>query len=233
MLEVFSFRDPEKPYTVHAGLIYREADEVASKLEENDNIIQLEPRVLCMFLVWLYLGRICRPESDLPGAIWHMVHRGPHHRLEILHDNELADLFIFARQNGLRKLKNDIMTQLILQHEKTDTALAENAEMAVLGALGMKNKFYEFALIAQARYMWNMTADMAEMLERRHEHRLALRLDMSSTHDTTECKCAQLARADPEKRIFYFHEHHSLCETITCKRKLRALGAPDQASHYE
>ncbi|KAK4500559.1 hypothetical protein PRZ48_008748 [Zasmidium cellare] len=227
-IEVFSFSNLETPYTVHKGLISREARDVTRKLEGHDNVIKIEPQPLLVFLAWLYLGRICRPQNDLSDTISYAVHHGPHPKTEILQDYHLADTFIFAQENGLHKLKNDVMTQLILQHEETGHAVADDAQDVVRKTLGIKNSFSEFAIIAEARYIRNTTVNMKEILEFRNDHRLAQQLDMSTTHDPSECECAKLARAEPDKRICYFHEHHSPCQITACRRRLRALGAPNQ-----
>lgn len=109
-----------------------------------------------MFFIWLhYGGRLLAPERSWPLNEAKGVICVPHRRLryDIVDYVDLENLYLLAHSYRISKLKNDIMTQLVLRYDVSQVRVEETVERLVHLRLGLESRFIKFVIETLA-YRW-------------------------------------------------------------------------------
>jgi len=119
------------PFAVHLDLLRRESPWFADMLQKNQQDLDLQkvpPRTLRLFSAWLYAGELVHPDVALCDTM------PPNPMTDKTRDNEpvwpdidLASLYIFGEHYRVRKLRNDVITALYHDHDRTKRITSEAA----------------------------------------------------------------------------------------------------------
>ncbi|KAF2159938.1 hypothetical protein M409DRAFT_29548 [Zasmidium cellare ATCC 36951] len=223
-LRVYPSRAPFTPYIIRKGL-FLDASEKFKDLIEGDRLsLAYQPRVVHVFVVWLRYETLLDPGRTLDAGTYLDVHLPPDFIYDALTDRDLADLFIFASFHDIRTLRNDVMTQLILQHYVYDDIVSCDIITRVQNALlQRKNHFVDFAITDLARLSWDdpdMLPDELGTLDRKLLADLVGHSAFFARAATTD----GVAFSSAEK-VCFFHDHLE-GGLRKCRRKQRRLGLP-------
>ncbi|KAK4500561.1 hypothetical protein PRZ48_008750 [Zasmidium cellare] len=216
---------PHEPFKICKTRLIETSPTFGLSIQAGHLSLPFGPRVVQIFFVWLYFRRLLlAPEHTPYVRTQFTVHVARGFLYDTLDDDDLAQTYLFAHKYSLRTLKNDVMTQLILQHYVADTTVKESAVRAVYNARGADNPFVEVAVMEVARRAWMDERMLPQTLD---SYPSALLIDLLKY-------CASYARATllhgraqaPAQLVCHFHEHLDQDEILACREYQLALGLP-------
>ncbi|KAK4539520.1 hypothetical protein LTR36_010865 [Oleoguttula mirabilis] len=153
------------PFAVHKSLLRDQSPWFADMLQKNEQELQLEhvpKRTFRLFVAWLYAGKLVHPDVALQD---HAQDGGAkeddtNEEEPAWHDIDLASLYAFGQHYQVRRLRNDVITTIHRQHERTKRITSEAAVRLLWEVCGSNNALSRFVLQERALYGMHDRADI-------------------------------------------------------------------------
>ncbi|KAK5112852.1 hypothetical protein LTR85_011079 [Meristemomyces frigidus] len=144
------------PFAVHKSLLREQSPWFADMLQKNEQELQLEhvpKRTFRLFVAWLYAGKLVHPDVALRD---HSQESGKeddtHDEEPTWQDIDLVSLFAFGQHYHMRRLRNDVISMIHREHERTKRITTEAAIRLLWEVCGSNNSLSRFVLQERALY---------------------------------------------------------------------------------
>ncbi|KAI7439640.1 hypothetical protein KC336_g2628 [Hortaea werneckii] len=149
---------PDMPFAVHKGLLREQSPWFADMLEKEQQEVLLQNvphRTFRLFMAWLYAGKLVHPDIALYDEKIDeedMKEDDTYDEEPAWPDTDLVWLFTFGQFYRIRKLRNDVITAIHRDHERTKRITCESAIRLHWKTCGSANALARFMLQERALY---------------------------------------------------------------------------------
>lgn len=183
------------------------------------------PRIVHLFFVWIHYGRKFLDLEQTVGLREARVVRLPRGLLyDIIADIDLAHLYILSETFHISALKNDVITQLILQSHVADTTVDNKAVDLVYQKFGRENPFLAGAVRFTAHSIIKhgplSNAGIYSQSSKALEELLRV-----YTRYKSFIAAGQRVYT-PAHRVCCYHQHMNDVEALDCRNNQEWLGLP-------